>query len=122
MARLALIDDSGFPRALPVVFAISGTAFVSAVDHKPKRRPGAELARVRWARERRRGALTVDHYEEDWSQLAWVQALGTIDVLSAAEAPGAIASLTSKYPQYREQPPGGPVLVLTPRRMLWWRA
>jgi PPOX class probable F420-dependent enzyme len=122
VARLGFVDDEASPRVLPVVFAVSGETFVTAVDHKPKRRPGEELARVKWLRARPRGALTVDRYDDDWSRLAWVQALGAVHVMDAADAPEAIAALTERYPQYREQVPGGPVLSLSPDRLLWWRA
>ena len=122
VARLGLTDDSGLPRVLPVTFAICGSELVSAIDHKPKRRPGTAPARVRWARARPGAALTVDHYDEDWSALAWVQALGSLEVIAAAEAPEAIGALAERYPQYRERPPQGPVLSLSPERLLWWRA
>jgi PPOX class probable F420-dependent enzyme len=121
VARLGLVDDDGAPRVLPVTFALSGGALVSAIDDKPKRRPGAELARVRWLRARPRAALTVDHYDDDWSQLGWVQALGPVQVLEAAQAPEAMAALVERYEAYRERTPRGPVLVLSPERLLWWR-
>jgi PPOX class probable F420-dependent enzyme len=121
VARLGLVDDDGAPRVLPVSYAVSEGTLVSAVDHKPKRRPGEELARIRWLRARPRAALTVDSYEEDWSQLAWVQALGAVEVVAAADAPTAIEALTARYPQYRDRPPPGPVLALRPDRLLWWR-
>jgi PPOX class probable F420-dependent enzyme len=122
VARLGLIDDRGHPRVLPITFALSGPALVSAIDDKPKRRPGEELARVRWLRARPRAALTVDHYEDDWSQLGWVQALGSVRILEAVSAPEALAALGERYAPYRERPPGGPVLALEPERILWWRA
>src|SRR6266550_7272822 len=65
VARLGLLDGDGSPRVLPVVFAVSEGMLVSAVDDKPKRRPGEELARVRWLRVHPRAALTVDHYDQD---------------------------------------------------------
>jgi len=122
VARLGLLDGDGSPRVMPVVFAVCDGMLVSAVDDKPKRRPGEELARVRWLRARPQAALTVDHYEDDWSRLAWVQALGPVRVAEAAEAPAAIAALCARYSQYRERAPGGPVLALAPERLLWWRA
>ena len=122
VARLGLLDDDGAPRVLPVVFAVSGGALVTAVDDKPKRRAGEELARVRWLRSRPRAALTVDHYEDDWSALGWVQALGTVRVSGVGDSPAAIDALRERYPQYREHPPPGPVLELVPDRLLWWRA
>jgi len=122
VGRLGLLDDEGSPRVLPVTYALSGGRLVSAVDHKPKQRPGDQLARVRWLRARPRAALTVDHYDEDWSAIAWVQVLGAVQVLDAQSAPEALAALSERYPPYRERPPAGPVLALTPERLLWWRA
>ncbi len=122
VARLGMIDDDGAPRVLPVTFAVAGSALVTAVDHKPKRRPGVELARVKWLRAHPRAALTVDRYDDDWSQLAWVQALGVVRVLAVEDAPDAIAALVARYPQYVDRAPGGPVLMLVPDRLLWWRA
>ncbi|MGZ4224572.1 MAG: pyridoxamine 5'-phosphate oxidase family protein [Solirubrobacteraceae bacterium] len=122
VGRLGLLDDDGAPRVLPVTYAITGESLVTAVDQKPKRRSGQELARVRWLRARPTAALTVDHYDDDWSALAWVQALGTVRVLDAAGAPEAMAALAERYEPYRSDPPAGPLLVLEPERLLWWHA
>jgi PPOX class probable F420-dependent enzyme len=122
VGRLGLVDDQGDPRVLPVTYALTGGMLVTAVDDKPKRRPGDQLARLRWLRARPTAALTVDHYDEDWSALAWVQALGTVSVIEARSAPEALAALSDRYAPYRERPPAGPVLVLEPERLLWWRA
>src|SRR4051795_3821265 len=64
-AHLGLLDAEGAPRVLPITFAVVGADVVSAVDHKPKRVAGTELARVRWLRSDPRAALTVDRYDED---------------------------------------------------------
>jgi PPOX class probable F420-dependent enzyme len=107
---------------LPVTYARCGGALWSAVDDKPKRRAGEDLARVRWLRADPRAALTVDRYAEDWSQLAWVQVLGEVTVLDVAGQADALAALAARYPAYRERPPGGPLLRLEPHRALCWRA
>jgi PPOX class probable F420-dependent enzyme len=121
VGRLGLLDGDGRPRVQPVTFAVVGDDVWSAVDDKPKRRPGAGLARVRRLRERPASALTVDRYDDDWARLAWVQLLGDVEI--ADEAPPAVlAALAGRYPQYRERPPGGPFLRLVARRALWWRA
>jgi PPOX class probable F420-dependent enzyme len=122
VGRLGLIADDGGPRVLPVTYALAGAAIVTAVDHKPKRVPLQRLARVRWLRARPRAALTVDHYDEDWSRLGWVQAIGPVEIVEAAAAPEAIDALRERYEPYRERPPAGPVIVLMPDRMVWWRA
>jgi PPOX class probable F420-dependent enzyme len=107
---------------LPVTFAIWSESLVSAVDEKPKRVAGDRLARVRWLRADPRAALTIDSYDDDWSALRWVQALGTVQVTDAAAGPDAISALARRYPQYAERPPAGPLVVLRPERLLWWRA
>jgi PPOX class probable F420-dependent enzyme len=122
VARLGIADDDGAPRVLPVTYAVLDDAIVTAIDHKRKEVPADRLARLRWVRARPRVALTVDHYDDDWSQLKWVQAIGPITILDAAGATEAIAALTARYAPYRDQPPGGPVLALLPERVQWWRA
>lgn len=121
VARLGLVDPDGQPRVLPITFARCGEALVSAIDHKPKR-SGAPPARVAWLRASPRAALTVDLYDEDWERLAWVQVLGSVEVLQAGAAVAELRALSAKYPQYRGRVPQGPVLALSPRRVLRWRA
>jgi len=122
IAHLGLIDDAGAPRVLPVTYARCGEHLVSAVDQKPKRVAGQELARIRWLRARPRAALTIDRYEDEWSRLAWVQVLGRVELLDVTQAGEELAALRERYPQYLDAPPPGPVLVLTPERILFWRA
>jgi PPOX class probable F420-dependent enzyme len=120
VARLAFVDNRDRPRALPVTFAVADGAVWSAVDDKPKRTP--EPARVRYLRRAPRAALCVDRYDDDWSRLAWMQLLGTVVILDAADAPSAIAALAARYAPYRERRPPGPLLRLEPERALYWRA
>jgi len=122
VARLGMVDDEGGPRVLPVTYALAAGALITAIDHKPKQTSPDRLARVRWLRARPRAALTVDHYAEDWSELAWVQAIGRVSILDAADAADAIAALVGRYPQYRDRAASGPVLSLMPDRLVWWRA
>jgi len=122
VGHLGLIDGSGRPRVLPVTFAVVDGLVWSAVDHKPKRRPGEELARVRWLRERPESALTVDRYDDDWTRLAWVQLLGTSAVVDVAGNDVVLAALAARYPQYRDRPPGGPLLRLEVERTVCWSA
>ena len=122
VGHLGLLDDDGQPRVLPVTFALIGDEIWSAVDEKPKRVPGAKLARVRWLRARPQSALTVDHYSEDWSRLAWVQLVGTTTVVEVAGRESVLEALTARYAPYRKQSPRGPLLRLAPQRFVWWRA
>ncbi|MGH2924292.1 MAG: pyridoxamine 5'-phosphate oxidase family protein [Solirubrobacterales bacterium] len=122
VGHLALIDDDGRPRALPVAFAVVDGSIWSAVDDKPKRVPGAELARVRWLRARPQSAFTVDRYADDWSRLAWVQAIGETAVVEVAGRERVLEALSERYPAYRERAPRGPLLELRPARAICWRA
>ena len=122
VGHLGLLDDDGWPRVLPVTYALSAGVLISAVNHKPKRLSGERLARVRWLRARPQASLTIDHYDDDWTRLAWVQAIGVHSGHRRRHRPEAIAALTARYEPYQTQPPAGPVLALTPNRLLWWRA
>jgi PPOX class probable F420-dependent enzyme len=122
VAHLGLLDEDGFPRVLPVTFALVDGAVYSAVDDKPKRRPGAELARVRRLRAQPRSSLTVDRYDDDWTRLAWVQLVGRAAVLDVSGNEVALAALVARYAPYRERPPRGPLLRLTPERAGCWHA
>lgn len=120
VARLSFVDDQDRPRVLPVTFAMADDAIWSAIDSKPKRE--GEPARVRWLRRRPHAALLVDRYADEWESLAWVQLLGTVAVLDAADAPAGLTALEAKYPQYADEPPPGPVLRFGAERSLCWRA
>jgi PPOX class probable F420-dependent enzyme len=120
VARLAFADDADQPRVLPITFALADDAVWSAIDSKPKR--SAEPARVRWLRRRPRAALVIDRYDDDWERLAWVQLLGTVEILALDSGPAGLEALTAKYPQYRAEPPPGPLLRLEVERTLHWRA
>lgn len=122
VARLGLLDDRDHPRVMPVTYSLAGGAVYSAVDDKPKRAPGRELARLRFLRRRPEAALTVDRYEDDWSRLAWVQLLGTVAVVEPDDHAEALDALTAKYEPYRAATPRGPLLRLAVDRALCWRA
>jgi PPOX class probable F420-dependent enzyme len=105
-----------------VTFALAGGRIWSAVDEKPKKAPGEELARVRFLRRDPRAALTVDRYSDDWDNLAWIQVMGEVTIVDTDEGAAGLARLTAKYAQYRDSPPPGPLLALDPERCLFWRA
>ena len=122
VGHLGLLDDHDRPRVLPVTFVLHGGDLYSAVDKKPKRGGAGEIARVRYLRQRPEAALTVDHYADDWTRLAWVQALGRVEILEVGSAADAIDALAAKYEPYRAQTPPGPLLRLRPQRFICWRA
>lgn len=117
VGHLALLDEDGHPRVQPVTFALLADTLVTAVDAKPKRGMPARVTRL--ARDPR-ATLTVDHYADDWTRLAWVQVLATATVEELDQA--ARTALHAKYPQYATTPLTGPLITLSPLRVLCWRA
>jgi PPOX class probable F420-dependent enzyme len=111
VARLATIDPDGRPHLVPIVFAIAGDTLYSAVDRKPKR--SQRLRRIENARARPDVTVLVDRYDDDWALLWWIRVRGRARVLDAgAERERALELLAEKYPQYRDEPPDGPVLAV----------
>jgi PPOX class probable F420-dependent enzyme len=111
VARLATTDPDGRPHLVPIVFAVEGDTLYSAVDRKPKR--SQTLRRIENARVRPDVTVLVDHYEEDWGRLWWIRLRGRARVLDEGdERERALALLADKYPQYRAEPPDGPVLAV----------
>ena len=121
VARLATTDPDGRPHLVPIVFAVEGDTLYSAVDRKPKR--STKLRRIENARVRPDVTILVDHYDEDWRQLWWLRARGRARVLDeGAERAHALALLQEKYPQYRSEPPDGPVLAVDISDVRSWSA
>ncbi|MBV1853903.1 TIGR03668 family PPOX class F420-dependent oxidoreductase [Catellatospora tritici] len=122
VARLATVDASGCPHLVPIVFALDGDTLYSAVDRKPKRTTA--LRRLANVAVQSRVSVLADHYEEDWSRLWWVRADGAARVLALTEPESehALRLLTSRYPQYADQPPPGPVLAVDVDRWSAWSA
>jgi PPOX class probable F420-dependent enzyme len=121
VARLATVDRGGVPHAIPMVFALVGNSIYWAVDEKPKR--SRDLKRLRNIEANPNVQLVVDHYEEDWSRLWWVRITGHArKVQDVDEATRALNALVQKYPQYRADPPGGPVVAIDVARVSSWES
>ena len=121
VARLATIDRDGRPHLVPIVFALDGDTLYSAVDRKPKR--SLKLRRIENARVRPDVTVLVDHYDEDWGRLWWIRVRGRARVLDDGdERDHALALLREKYPQYRAEPPDGPVLAVDVTDVRDWAA
>ena len=128
VGRLATVDRWHRPTIVPFCFALIGThdpVVVSVLDEKRKRVADRALARVRNIDANPEVAFIVDHYEEDWSRLAFVQVRGraTLLVPGTGRHPGAIAALREKYPQYREMTiETRPVMMIADLRASSWSA
>ncbi len=120
VARLATVDSAGRPHIVPMVFVMSGDTIVSAVDAKPKR--SRALRRLANIAQNPNVTVLADEYHDDWSQLWWVRADGSAQVLSATDAADWLAILIDKYDQYQVTPPNGPVIVITVSNIVGWSA
>jgi PPOX class probable F420-dependent enzyme len=121
VGRLATADAGGRPHAVPLCFVRRGEIIYSAVDSKPKRSP--RLARLANIEATGRACVLIDAYAEDWSTLWWVRLDGRARIVhDPAEARTAIALLKSKYPQYADQPPAGPVFAIEVDKWTCWSA
>lgn len=120
VAHLATIDSSGDPHVIPICFAFDGTCFYSPIDRKPKRT--TKLKRLTNIAENPAVALVIDHYEEDWHQLAYSLIRGNAHILvSGMKYHKAIKLLLRKYKQYRGMAlDGRPMICIKPEHISFW--
>ena len=124
VARLATADAAGHPHVVPVCFAADAGGVYITVDAKPKHRTGRELKRIRNIRANPHVALTVDHWDEDWTRLAWTMLRGRAEILEAGvEHDAAQALLRERYVQYRDMDLSAlPVIAIRVAQVTGWRA
>lgn len=124
VARLATVDSAGQPHVVPIVFVYDGGRLFTPLDAKPKQVPVSQLQRVRNLAANDRAAVVIDHYDEDWQQLAWVQLRGRAALLTDGDAYEAgLALLRQKYPQYATLSLAGcPLIRITVAQLRGWRA
>jgi PPOX class probable F420-dependent enzyme len=100
-----------------------GSVVVFAVDRKPKR--STRLRRLANIAQNPQVAFLADRYRDDWSALWWVRADAVATVVSDpadARHRRAVHALIEKYPQYRLEPPAGPVVWAAVTRWSGWAA
>jgi PPOX class probable F420-dependent enzyme len=119
VVRLGTADTQGRPHVVVVTFVVDGDMIYTAVDQKPK--TTTRLKRLRNVGENPAVTMLADEYSDDWEALWWVRADGRAEVLvDQRQMAGPLRLLTSRYRQYREKPPTGPVLAVTAERWTGW--
>lgn len=118
VARLATLGTDGRPHVVPICFALDGDTLYTAVDAKPK--STRALRRLANIESDPRVEIVIDHYDEDWSKLWWVRLSGRARVIDH-DARG-LELLQAKYPQYRDDPPAGPFVVVAIEARTAWQA
>jgi PPOX class probable F420-dependent enzyme len=133
-ATLATLDPSGRPRLVPVCFILGPTDHQTErrpdviwipLDEKPKRsNDPRRLARVRDIAARPDVSILVDHWSEEWSELAWLRLGGRARLVEPADqALGIVEALRDKYPQYRDHDLAArPMIAVDLDRALRWDA
>ena len=124
VGRLATVDPLGRPHAVPICFAELNGVLYTPIDEKPKTGDPRELRRIRNLLANPNVCLVVDHFEEDWSRLAWLQVRGTAALVEGAdERARAHAALRARYSQYRAMALEAlPLIRITPTRLVGWSA
>ena len=124
VARMATAEKSGAPHVIPICFWFDGLRMYFVIDEKPKRGRGLALKRMRNITENPRVAIVVDHYEDDWSQLAYVMIRGAASVVQDNEEyMMVLRNLRDKYHPYRAMPlspEGNPIVRIDPDRVNVW--
>ncbi len=125
VAHLATADQYSRPHVVPIVFVLRGDTLYFPLDRKPKREDDWHmLRRVRNIETNGRVSIVIDHYEEDWTRLAWVLLEGVATILeTGAERDEAARALAGKYPQYAGTAlDGRPVVRVAVERRVSWSA
>ena len=122
IAHFATADRSGQPHAVPICFVFDDKYFYSPIDEKPKRTAPAKLKRLRNIAENPQVSLVIDHYDENWSKLAYVLITGAARVMQRGQRHRrAVTLLRRKYSQYRTMAiDRRPMFVIKPKRIIVW--
>ena len=124
VAHLATVDETGGPHVLPVCFVYLSGVLYTPVDEKPKRASPSSLRRIRNILAHPAVCLVADHYDDDWTRLAWLQVRGVAALVDDPdERARALAVLRERYPQYRAMDlESRPLIRITPKQVRWWAA
>ena len=124
VARLATIDPEFKPHLVPVVFVFDGNSFFVPVDEKRKTVKPEKLKRIRNIQNNPNVALLIDHYDEDWTKLAFVMIQGEASVASKKEeniqVRQAYKKLMTKYVQYQKVGVGEMCIIIKPKKVASW--
>ena len=116
-AVMSTIATDGSPHAVPVVFALLDDEIVSPIDHKPK--SGMVMARVKNLARDDRVTLLVDHWDEDWTRLAWLMVRGRAIVDDDPSGPD-MRAINDRFEQYEPDERHDALIRIRPVKLSWW--
>jgi PPOX class probable F420-dependent enzyme len=114
---LTTLAPDGSGHTVPMVFVAIGDELLSPIDHKPK--TGRVLARVRNIERDARVTVLVDHWDEDWTRLAWLMVRGHA-VIEPDAPPEVVQSLNARYRQYAPDERPDALIRIRPTKLTWW--
>ena len=122
VARLATVDGRGRPHVVPIVFAYAEDVLYTPIDLKPKAVQPDKLRRVRNIRSNPYVQVLIDHYDEDWRRLGYVQLRGQAELIEGGlEYRKAVRLLEAKYRQYADLPlEGRPIIKIRIEGSVAW--
>ena len=104
---------TGQPRLVPITFALDGDHVYTAVDAKPKTTMDLHGGRLR---RDPRVAVLADHYGRT-GILWWARGEGLASIFGEpGDRARPLELLAARYPQYRVNPPAGPVIAIAVER------
>lgn len=128
VARLATASADGRPSVVPVCFVLVNGCFYSPIDEKRKKVSWGRLTRLRNIEVNPAVSLLMDHYEADWTALAFVLVRGVAETVAprgryAREHALAVHRLRARYPQYENaRIDEKPLIKITPEAVTFWSA
>ena len=122
VARLATVDAHGHPHVVPIVFVYAAGRLYTPIDAKPKSVSPEHLQRVRNILINPQVQVLVDHYDDDWRKLGYVQVRGRAELIQRGdEYRSALRLLQRKYPQYARLPlEGRPFIKVSAENVVSW--
>ena len=121
VARLGTLTAQGRPHVVPCCFALDGDVLYTGVDDV-KAKTTRALRRLDNIHLHPAVTVLVDHYDDDWSTLWWIQMDGHARVVDAAsqEQRHGLVLLAEKYEPYRAQPLPGPLISVDITHWVAW--
>lgn len=114
---LTTIDPDGRGHSVPMVYVVMGDEIVSPIDHKPK--SGKALTRIKNIERDARVTVLVDHWDEDWTRLAWVMVRATA-LIDSDTPPEVVQALNARYRQYAPDERPDALIRMHPTKLTWW--
>ena len=125
VARLATVDDTGRPHAVPICFCLIGEYVYTPIDEKPKSGAPSGIRRIRNITANPNVQVLFDVYDDrDWTQLRYIQLRGNARLVDdPAQRSSAVMELRVRYPQYEHMSlEQRPIIRVAIERVVEWIA